>query len=167
MSHCRFEGGNIPSDWNSNRLPTEKCTAPFDKYSSVYVLRDNSGTRAIQRPYRTILVVQDACTTETVSFTNRLSHSVDRPRAFLHVLRATGSAQIPQSPEQSIPVMHALESESILIILQCPGWIVSESVRIPVYWYSYEYLSNGEVDRFLAEIRLKSILTEFAREWPL
>ena len=31
--------------------------------------------------------------------------------------------------------MHALESESILIILQCPGWIVSESVRIPVYWY--------------------------------
>ena len=41
--------------------------------------------------------------------------------------------------------MHALESESILIILQCPGWIVSESVRIPVYWYRYEYLSNGEV----------------------
>ena len=26
MSHCGFEGGNILSAWNSNRLRTEKCT---------------------------------------------------------------------------------------------------------------------------------------------
>ena len=41
--------------------------------------------------------------------------------------------------------MHALESESILIILQCPGWIVSESVRIPVDENRYTDLSDGEV----------------------
>ena len=68
----------------------------------------------------------------TVSSADRVSHSVDRPRAFLHVLRAAGSAQIRQSPEHSIPVMHALESELNLIIRKCPGWILSESVRIPV-----------------------------------
>ena len=92
-----------------------------------------SAVRATQGLYRTSFVARAARATSTVSFADRVSHSVDRPRAFLHVLRATGSAQIRQSPEHSIPVMHALESELNLIIRKCPGWILSESVRIPVY----------------------------------
>ena len=81
-----------------------------------------------------------------MSFADRVSHSVDRPRAFLHVLRAAGSAQIRQSLEQSIPVMHALESELNLIIRKCPGWIISESVRIPVYSYT---ISTYEMERYM------------------
>ena len=99
-----------------------------------------SATRATQRLYSTSLATRESRVARTVVSADQVSHSVDRPRAFLHVLRATGSAQIRQSPEQSIPVMHALESELNLIIRKCPGWILSESVRIPVYWYRYEYI---------------------------
>eukprot|EP01043_Picozoa_sp_COSAG02_P017190 COSAG02_NODE_774_length_17325_cov_322.794381_6_plen_209_part_00 len=90
--HCR---------WRCHRLLVVGRLRPENQIwsSSQYRI---SATSRTQRPYRTILVVQDACTTETVSFADRVSHSVDRPRAFLHVLRATGSAQIRQSPEQAI-----------------------------------------------------------------
>ena len=67
-----------------------------------------------------------------MGFADRVSHSVDRPRASLHV---PGRAR--QCPDSSVtadsdPPMHALESESNLIIRKYPGWIISESVRIPV-----------------------------------
>ena len=104
------------------------CLISLSQYSSGRI----SAVRATQRPYRTILATRESRVARTVLSADRVSHSVDRPRAFLHVLRATGSAQIRQSPEQSIPVMHALESELNLIIRKCPGWIRSESVRIPV-----------------------------------
>ena len=118
----------------------------------MYVLYRISATSRTQRPYRTILPARESRAGRTVLSADRVSHSVDRPRAFLHVLRATGSAQIRQSPEQSIPVMHALESELNLIIRKCPGWILSESVRIPVnqnavkFTYEmerYEYRGTG------------------------
>ena len=61
-------------------------------YCTVLYLSNQDDSEAVLHcSTRTILVVQDARTTETVSFTNQLSHSVDRPRAFLHVLRVAAS----------------------------------------------------------------------------
>ena len=86
----------------------------------------NSAVRATQKLYRTSFVARAARATSTVSFPDRVSHPVDRPRPFLHVLR---SAQNGQSPEHSESAMHELESESILV---CPTWALLESVRITV-----------------------------------
>ena len=98
----------------------------------------------LTNPYRTSIPARESRAGRTVLSADRVSHSVDRPDAFLHVLRAAGSAQIRQSPEHSIPVMHALESELNLIIRKCPGCIISESVRIPVYSYT---ISTYEMER--------------------
>ena len=39
MSHCRFEGENIPSDWNSIPLGNEKyvCTVYINLYTALHV----------------------------------------------------------------------------------------------------------------------------------
>ena len=99
---------------------------------ALYVLSHNSAVRATQKLYRTILELRESRNSGAVSFADRVSHPVDPPRRFLHVLRAGGSAQNGHSPEHSITAMHALESELNLIIRKYPGWIISESVRIPV-----------------------------------
>ena len=83
------------------------CTAPSDKSGPLYILSHNSAVRATQKLYRTILELRESRNSGTVSFADRVSHPVDPPRRFLHVLRAGGSARNGQSPEQSIPVMHA------------------------------------------------------------
>ena len=77
------------------------------------VITQQSG-RLLQKLYRTSLATRESRVARTVSFPDRVSRPVDRPRPFLHVLR---SAQNAQSPEQSESAMHELESESILV---CP-----------------------------------------------
>ena len=53
MSHCGFEGGNIPSDWNSIPLGNEKyvCTVYINLYTALHVhLTDYRVQRRHHRP---------------------------------------------------------------------------------------------------------------------
>ena len=75
---------------------------------ALYVLSHNSAVRATQKLYRTSLGSRDSREPRTVSFADRVSHPVDPPRRFLHVLRAGGSAQNGHSPEHSESAAHAV-----------------------------------------------------------
>ena len=86
-------------------------TSPYHKSMPVYVLYAISATSRTQRLYRTNLESRESRDSCTVGFADRVSHSVDRPRASLHVSLARSSAQLSQSPEQSVPPMHAVISE--------------------------------------------------------
>ena len=75
---------------------------------ALYILSHNSAVRATQKLYRTSLATRGSRVARTVSFADRVSHPVDPPRRFLHVLRAGGSAQNGQSPEHSESAAHAV-----------------------------------------------------------
>ena len=70
------------------------------------VITQQSGR--LQKLYRTSTPARESRAGRTVSFADRVSHPVDPPRAFLHVLRAGGSAQNGQSPEHSESAAHAV-----------------------------------------------------------
>eukprot|EP01043_Picozoa_sp_COSAG02_P028836 COSAG02_NODE_1767_length_11002_cov_41.487205_2_plen_121_part_00 len=80
-----------------------KLTAPFHKSGNRYIQYDISAVRATQKLYHTSLsfVARAGRATTTVSFADRVSHPVDSPRPFLHVLRASGSARNGHQQEQS------------------------------------------------------------------
>ena len=82
-------------------MPTEFLYLSIRYVWALYILSHNSAVRATQKLYRTSLATRGSRVARTVSFADRVSHPVDPPRRFLHVLRAGGSARIGQSPEQS------------------------------------------------------------------
>ena len=61
-----------------------------------------SATSSTQRPYRTSIPARESWAGRTVISRNRVRHSVDRPRAFLHVLSSCTQIRqyrIPDGPE--------------------------------------------------------------------
>ena len=84
------------------------ATAPYHKSGNRYIQYDISAVRATQKLYRTSLDLGESRKCNTVSFADRVSHPVDPPRPFLHVLRASGSARNGQSPPEhsNRPRMH-------------------------------------------------------------
>ena len=103
--------GTLPRSRTASREIRTRRTAPFDKSVYRYIQYDISAVRATQKLYRTSLDSRDSRERNTVSFADRVSHPVDSPRPFLHVLRASGSARNGQSPEQSNrPRMHWIQN---------------------------------------------------------
>ena len=68
---------------------------------AVYVLYHISAVRATQRPYRTSIPARESRAGRAVLSADRVSHSVDRPRAFLHVLSSCTQIRQYRIPDGS------------------------------------------------------------------
>ena len=60
-----------------------------------------SAVRATQRPYRTSIPARESRAGRAVLSADRVSHSVDRPRAFLHVLSSCTQIRQYRIPDGS------------------------------------------------------------------